>query len=672
MHHPHRVLSLILTGLIVFGLSACTTGRHAVQVPTETPVQTEPDETARVEPPSPYVFEIPDNYLAAVENDTRTLSGRPGADYWQQEASYDLRAAIYPEEKRLEGQATIRYTNNSPDVLRTLHLELAQNLHKEGAIRSGFAEVTGGVDLNRVAMNGTDLEGGITSPRQSGYAEQGTQLIIVPPTPVQPGETVELAIDWSFTIPQAGASGRMGYSRDDLFFLAYWYPIVSVYDDVVGWYGDQFTGGAEFYANFADYTIEIEAPNDWIVQSTGSLLNEEEVLQPDALERLRSARQSDEPVMISTPEENPVRQDRGERLTWRFEAEQVRDVAFNLSKDGFWEGARTPVGDRDSDGETEYAEIYSFWRPEAPLWSEMTRYQQHSLAFQSEYTEQPYPWPHMTAVEGAEIIGGGMEFPMMTLMGDYATRGDTALYAVTAHELAHMWVPMLVSTNERRFSWIDEGMTTFLENQSKDDFYPGTDWYRSDQQIYLNVARQDMEGPLMRRSDYHYPGPAFVIASYQKPATLLRALKGVLGEEVFYEAYTSFFDRWVYSHPYPWDLFNTFESVADRDLDWFWTSYYYETWKLDQSVESVVQNDGTTEVVIANNERAVMPADVVVTFADGETAERRIPAETWTEGYEERTLTFEHDAAVERVEIDPLEYYPDVDRDNNVWTRTGS
>jgi aminopeptidase N len=276
----------------------------------------------------------------------------------------------------------------------------------------------------------------------------------------------------------------------------------------------------------------------------------------------------------------------------------------------------------------------------------------------------------MTSVEGAGIIGGGMEFPQMTIIGDYNAAGDSALYNVIAHELAHMWVPMIVSINERRYSWFDEGTTSFNENQSRKEFFPGERADDGDRDNYLRIAGSEAEGEIMRRSDYHYPGPAYGIASYSKPATVLVALRELLGEETFNRAYHEFFDRWQFRHAYPWDLWNTFESVSGQDLDWFWYSWYHTTWTLDQAVASVdASESGATRIVIEDRGRIPMPARVRITRADGSTLDREVPVETWLGGATSATIHVPAGAAVTRVEIDPSGNFPDVARQNNVWTR---
>jgi hypothetical protein len=601
-----------------------------------------------------------------VERGTRTREGRPGPTYWQQAVDYDLTARLFPSDKRLVGSGTLTYTNNSPDTLDQLHLELAQNLHAPGAPRLSAAEVTGGVTLQRVAVNGTVLADTSEGP---GYRVEHTRLRLQPPTPLPPNGTATIEIDWRFRIPQAGASGRMGYSRDNLLFLAYWYPQMAVYDDVTGWMDDPFLGLAEFYADFGDYDLTVHAPDDWVVQATGRLQNADTVLTEEAQARRRDAYGSDSTVTILTPDQRGTVEAENDTLAWHFTAERMRDVAVSLSRNSYWDAARTPVGDRDGDGTVDSTRVHTFWRDSAPKWSKVTRYQQHALTFFSEYTGMPYPWPHMTAVEGGGIIGGGMEFPMMTIMGDYNDNTPRMLYAVTAHELAHMWKPMIVNTNERRYSWMDEGTTSFNENMARRDFFAESDAVASDRADYLRVAQSGREGEILRWSNFHRNFLAFGIASYRKPATLLVALRGVLGEETFNEAFRTFFETWAYKHPYPSDFFNTFERVSGRDLDWFWYSWYDTTWTLDQAVDQVERRGSEVAITVADEGKVPMPVHLTVTLANGNAVEREIPVDVWLSGRTATTTTVSvGDAAVERVEIDADHHFPDVNRENNVWT----
>ncbi len=667
---PLRGLLVATAGL---SLAACAPGGARPPTPNPAPVSV-------ATRPLPFPVTYPLSYERALEHRTRAVTGEPGPRYWQQWTDYRLRARIDVEERQLHGEARIRYYNNSPDTLGALFLHLYQNLHAEGAPRKLPQEVTGGLTLHRVAVDGRELTAG--TDRGAGYGSEATILRVVPPAPVEPGADVRLELAWSFAIPRAGASSRMGWDADNLFFLAYWYPQMAVYDDVVGWQTDWFLGGAEFYAGFGRYDLTVEAPPGWVVAASGRLLNPEEVLAPVVSERLQRAAESDEIVQIIRAEDfgRATRTSEGGYLAWRFAADTLRDVAFAVVRESLWDAARTPVGDRDGDGRIDYARVDALYRELAPRWGHSARYAQHAIAFLSKYTGYSYPWPHMTAVEGSNIIGGGMEFPMMTLIGDYNARGDSALYFVTAHELGHMWLPMIVSNDERRYAWMDEGTTTFNENQTSKDFFPGLNSEILDQLSYTRLARSGQEGEIMRRSDYHYPVDTlnghnealdrspYGIASYQKPATLLATLRALLGEDTFRAAYQRFIRNWAYKHPYPWDLFNTFESVSGRELDWFWRSWYYETWTLDQALGDVTVAEGVTRIVIYDRGLVPMPVRLAVTFADGEIVRREIGVETWLAGGRRAELALRYPARPVRVEIDPDFAFPDLDRKNNVWT----
>jgi hypothetical protein len=619
--------------------------------------------------PIPPPITVPRDFQRAIERGTRTATGEPGARYWQQHARYRIEAFLYPEAKLLEGREEIVYFNRSPDTLRTLYFHLHQNLHAPGAVRNEPQEVTGGVELKAVSADGTPLAPARGSA--TGYAVEGTILRLQPPKPVLPGDSARFYFAWSFHVPQSGA-GRMGSSGDNLFFIAYWYPRVAVYDDVVGWQRDPYLGQAEFYDGFGDYTLSIEAPEGWIVLATGELENEEETLAPFVRERLRLAERSDTVVTVLDFADLASRRATLEgpngRLVWRYTARNVRDVAFSATRASRWDAVRTPVGDRDGDGKTDYARVDALYREQATLWTQAARYARHAISHHSRFTGLSFPWSHMTAVEGAGIIGGGMEFPMMTLIGDYRGRSDSALYYVIAHELAHMWVPMIVGTDERRYGWMDEGTTTFNENRARAEFYPGSDPDGADLESYIRAARSGYESELMRWTDYLYPGQNG-IASYAKPATLLVALRALLGDTLFDRAYRLYFRRWAFKHPYPWDFFNTFNHATGRNLDWFWRTWYYETWTLDQAIAAVRREGSETVIVVEDRGWAAMPARLAITLENGQVLRREVPVEHWLQGHRSAELRLPASPAVVRVEIDPERAFPDIDRQNNTWRR---
>jgi hypothetical protein len=277
----------------------------------------------------------------------------------------------------------------------------------------------------------------------------------------------------------------------------------------------------------------------------------------------------------------------------------------------------------------------------------------------------------MTAVEADKIIGGGMEYPMMTLIGGYNNAGDMGLLGVHAHEEAHMWVPMIVNVDERRYGWMDEGTTSFHTDEALRVIPPDSSKPSAESRFsgYLALARLEGEGEIMRWSNFHYNGWAYGTASYPKPASILHMLKGVLGEEMFLKAFRTYLKTWAWKHPYPWDMFNTFSAVSGKNLDWFMRSWYYETWTLDQAVADVKETPAGTEVTIEDKGWVPMPVLLTVTRADSTQEKLRISEEEWLAGNTKTSVTVRPGSPVVKVVIDPAYYFADIDRKNNEWLK---
>lgn len=662
---PRRLSAAALLVL----LTGCAAPRTAPQpAPAAARVATPDDTLAR---PVPYPVAPPERYLRAVQRGTRTTAGVPGPRYWQQWTDYRINTSLDVRQKRLAGTARIAYQNRSPDTLAVVFLHLYSNYNAPGAVRNDpAADPVGGVTLTRFAAQGQVLQE--TGGQTPGYFVQGTTMGVRLPRPLAPGQTLPIEVEWSLPISQNFA-GRSGYSRDNLFFLAYWYPQMAVYDDVAGWHTDQHRGLAEFYMGFGSYDVTVEAPEGWVVAATGGLQNEAEVFPPAVVERLRRARESDQVVPVLTASDfgagRATRDVPGDRLRWRFRADSVRDFAFSATRESLWDAVRAPAGDRDGDGRPEHAMVHALYRAPATSWTRAAEFTREGLEFGVRATGRPYPWPHMTSVEGAQIISGGMEYPMMTLTGPLL--GDPSdLYEVLVHEVLHMWVPMIVSTDETRYGWLDEGLTNFGETVAAAARFPDSQPLGfGQQQIYLQAARSGIEGEMMRWSDFHTSTAAFYIASYPKPTAVLVALRSLLGEEAFERGYQGFIRAWSFRHATPWDFFNAMEAAAGRDLDWFWASWFHTTWTLDQAVAGVSETQGGTEVVVRDLGNVPMPARLRITREGGETLEREVPVETWLAGARTARVSVPAGPPVVRVEIDPSMAFPDVDRRNNVWTR---
>jgi hypothetical protein len=570
------------------------------------------------------------------------------------------------------GRETITYTNRSPHELPFLWVQLEQNLFRPGSrgalINSGdrarwrgaFAE--GGLRLDgvRVVRDGRLYEPSITVA--------GTRMRVDLERPMTPGgDVLELEIDWSFVVPEYGADrmGRLETERGWVYELAQWYPRMYVYDDVHGWNAMPYLGQGEFYLEYGDFEVEITAPRDFVVVSGGELLNPEEVLTPEQVERWRRARQSDDIVHIVAPDEvgTPESRPAGTGpLTWRFRLEEARDFAWAASPAFIWDASgwegillqsaypHEGLGDADDPG-----------------WEESTRYLRHSIPFYSEFTGLRYPYP--VAVNVAGVVGG-MEYPGIVFCSVRA-RGQ-GLFGVTDHEFGHIWFPMVVGSDERRYAWMDEGFNTFLNHYSNLAFY-GDRSTRS-RRTSADYIAQRMQAPLADQPILTQPdllrGQGLGFLAYRKPGFGLVVLREVvLGPERFDAAFQAYTDAWAYRHPQPSDFFRVMEEVSGEGLDWFWRGWLASTELLDQRVSGVEEaEDGATVVHLHNDAGLVMPVLVEVEMEDGRVIRRELPVEIWSRS-DDYDLWLDEEGTVVRVTLDAERRLPDVDRSDNEWRR---
>jgi Peptidase family M1 domain len=654
------------SALLVFaGVSACSGGR-AASTPAPAPATAKPAPVAPVA--RTLTYPTLEGFELAVNRGTRTRTGQPGPHYWQQWADYNLEAELNPVSKRMTGKGTVRYFNRSPDTLRTVYVQLLQNLYAPGARHdTNVPWSVEGITLNRVAAQGTDLQpGGGEGP---GYEVNGTVMRLRLPRPLVPGGSADFAFDWKLRVPPDGAP--RGGQDGEVYFMNYWYPQMAVYDDINGWQIDQYLGNAEFYMGYGNYDVSLTVPAGWLVTSTGTLQNPNQVLTAKTRARLDSARAGHGIVHVVTdldrePGKSTTAGTDG-KLTWRFHADNVRDVSWATSSRYLWDATTAAVGDAKGDGTQDTTLIQSFWRPEqrANHWDESARYGQHSIEFFSKFL-WPYPYPHMTTVDGPGSCGG-MEYPMMTCIGG---QWDTlGMYEVVTHEIGHMWFPMMVGSDEKRFAWMDEGLTQFDQSQSMDDFFKGFDDEARNRKNFLDFSSVADEVELMHHGDRFPSYGSYGVAAYYKPASVLVALRGVLGRDLFHKAYVEYGRRWLYKHPSPWDFFDTFDNVSGRDLSWFWRTWFFETWRLDQAIDSVTTVGDSLDVTIGNRGKAPMPVPLVVTRTKGRTDTVTVPVDVWLGGAKKTDVKVAKEPAVKTIEIDPGHDFPDVDRDNQRWPR---
>lgn len=607
------------------------------------------DDTPTVDRVRPYPIDLPPGFLAAVEAGTRTLEGRPGDAYWTNYAHYDIAIELDVENKRVEGRAKLTYHNRSGKAMRRLVVHLRQNLMKPGMQRTRDVVTTPGFELGELRLDGEPLG------RRARVRD--TRLYVQLPESLQPDGKATLEIDYAFQVPEAGTAPRNGYEDDRVFYLAYWYPQFAVFDDVEGWVADRYRGNGEFYMGYADYDLAITAPKGYLVRATGELVNPREVLTRKAIEALAKARQTRDIVHVIDADDleaGKVTKPGKRKLTWKFRAENVRDTAVSIANTYVWDATHAVVRDKDGPGKDGIAMIHAVYETNAGDWVRGAEYSRHTIEYMSQMVH-PYPYPHMTACEG--VIGGGMEFPMMTIIGGRRPAGTIA------HELIHMWFPMLVGSNEKRYAWQDEGFTSFWTTLCRDDFTGRTVGPQRAVMGVGNMARRGRDVVCMRHGDT-YGDDSFGFASYSKPAAVLHQLRAMLGDDTFFGAFTRYTADWAFKHPMPYDFFHTFSDHAGVDLEPYFRTWFFEAWKLDHAVEEV---DGN-EVVIADRGRAMHPCVVEATLSDGSTERFTVPLSHWRDR-DRAKLAFAKEVA--RVVLDPDIVTIDADRGNNEWEAPG-
>jgi hypothetical protein len=607
-------------------------------------------------------------------NTIRSGTGGPGPDYWQQRVDYIIKASLDTVGQLVTGEERITYTNNSPDTLRYVWLQLDQNLFTRASrgsrifdqgSRFGTQGAEGGVTLTKVTQPAMPRAPGRSAQPAAklNYIVNGTLMKVDLARPIPPGGKQVFDIGWSF--PFGPNSNRMGIELIDgsyVYEVAQWYPRLAVYDDVRGWNTEQYLGQGEFYLEYGSFDVSLTVPANMLVAATGTLQNPTRVLTATQRTRLARARGSDSTVLIRGRDEigNPASRppSRSGSLTWRFTADSVRDFAWAAASHFVWDAARS------NDGQTL---AMSFYPPSAqPVWNQSTQYIRFAIENYSRWYR--YPYPVAINVNGIE---GGMEYPMIVFCRN---RTDpAALFSVTDHEIGHTWFPMIVGNNERLYAWMDEGLNTFMNHYNWNEKYPGKYNRRGDPGLYLPLAVSGREEPIMTPAD-RIRGSLSVTA-YTKPGLGLILLRDrIIGPERFDPAFRQYIERWAYKHPTPADFFRSIEDGVGEDLSWFWRSWFYTTEVLDQAVDSVVATNSAglaSRVYLRNAGQMLMPVELELVMDDGSKTELSLPVEVWYGG-SSYGLVVPEPKKVVGVSIDPERHYPDIRRENNRWSATAA
>jgi len=569
----------------------------------------------------------------ATPNTYRTASGAPGTDYWQQQVDYKMKIRLDDDIQKIHGEETITYHNNSPDVLYYLWIQLDQNIYAKDNNTAKIEQMKisdqmqtndlidlypwfdGGFKLDKVAdAAGKDLP----------YIVNQTMMRIDLPKPIQPGQSYSFQINWNYNInDRMRLGGRSGYEYFDtdknyLYTIAQYYPRLVAYMDYSGWQHKQFLGSGEFTLDFGNYEVALTVPSDHIVAASGVLQNPKDVLTADQLSRYNKAKTSTEPVIICTQDEAIAREKGHEKAmkTWVFKAENVRDFAFATSRKFIWDAQSV-----DINGKKPMA--MSFYPKEGnPLWEQYsTRIVAHTLKSYSAHTID-YPYPVAISVHAKWI---GMEYPMICFNGGrpeadgtYSEGTKTGMLSVIIHEVGHNFFPMIINSDERQWTWMDEGLNTFCEYLAEKEWDREFPIRRGPARNIVDYMKGDKTkmSPIMTNSESIYQ---FGNNAYGKPATGLNIMREtIMGRELFDYAFKEYCRRWAFRHPTPEDFFRTMEDASAVDLDWFWRGWFYTTEHCDMNLKSVREftingHDPKIEKALLKAKADAQPADISLT-----------------------------------------------------------
>ncbi|MEO9022526.1 MAG: M1 family metallopeptidase, partial [Ginsengibacter sp.] len=580
----------------------------------------------------------------------RSAKGVPGPMYWQNSADYIIHATLNEKDTTISGDVTINYTNNSPDKLDYLWLQLDQNIFKPSSRAAATTKYTGDYfGVLDVIDGGYEMKDISVSYGGKSYTVNpiitDTRMQIRLQTPMNAkGDKISIRINFSFKIPVdvAGRFGRQETKNGVIYQIGQWYPRMCVYDDVEGWNTLPYLGGGEFYCEYGDYDYYVTAPSEMIVYGSGDLQNSSQVLTPEQIKRLTLASKSNKTVTIISADEagkSSTRPSSKENLTWHFKMNNTRDVAFAAGKGMIWDAAKInlPSGRKalamscypvESEGDT--------------AWSRSTEYLKNAIEI---YSKNFFEYPWNVAISSAGITAG-MEYPGM-IFNKY-TEKKARLWFSIAHEIGHNWFPMIVGSNERKYMWQDEGLNTYMNYRATDLFNNGE--YVNDPEYFKEkfFASRNYEQFMQYKDPLNIVSDAMNerqhFQYYGKTAYGLNLLRTVVvGEERFDYAFRKYTEAWAYKHPTPYDFFNCMNNAVGEDLNWFWKEWFYTTWKLDQAITDVkyVDNDPAKGVLITieNKGKMIMPVIIKIQQSNGNNEVVKLPVEIWQRG---GTWTFKY------------------------------
>ena len=609
----------------------------------------------------------------------RSAKGIPGPMYWQNSSDYLIHATLSEKDTTVTGDVTITYTNNSPDQLEYLWLQLDQNIFKPDSRAVAVTRYPGDyAGVLGKTNGGYQIKDVTIKQGEKSYSVKpiisDTRMQIRLNKAMQPkGDQVSIKMNFSFVIPRDGAArfGRQNTKDGVIYQIAQWYPRMCVYDDVVGWNTLPYVGLGEFYCDYGNYDYYITAPAEMIVYGSGDLQNPKDVLTAEEIKRLSEALKSDKTIAIIAADEvgkPAMRPTSKGNLAWHFKMNNTRDVAFAAGKGLIWDAARINL---PSGRQALAMSCYPVESAGDTAWARSTEYLKASIEIYSKHFYE-YPWNNAVSSAG---ITEGMEYPGMIF--DHYKETNASLWFLISHEIGHNWYPMIVGSNERRYMWQDEGLNTYANYIANDIFNDGE--YQTDPSYF----EKDFFGSRDYTQFMKYKDPLMTVSDamdeeqhyqfYGKTAYGLNLLRTVIvGKERFDYAFRKYTEAWAFKHPTPYDFFHCINNATGEDLNWFWKEWFFTTWKLDQAVTalSYVDNDPSKGalITIENKGKMIMPVIVKVIETNGKSATIKLPVEVWQRGGK-WVYKYASSTKVDQVILDPENVLPDVNRKNNEWNK---
>lgn len=598
------------------------------------------------------------NVQIACQKGTRTSTGKPGKNYWQNRANYNIHVNFSPDSQLLEGKETITYFNNSPDTLKQLIIRLYPDLYKKGVKRlSNIAEkdLNEGVQIDDLKIGEENIQ---HFNDHKKTIQINTNLFVKPEKAILPHSKIELNISWHYKV-NTGSQQRTGMVDSTSYFIAYFFPRLAVYDDIDGWDNWSYNGTQEFYNDFGNFRVSIAVPKNYVVWATGNCLNYEENFAKNILEKIKTASTSDKIIHVIDSLDY-INDDVLKKETtgvWKFSANNVTDFAFALSDHYLWDVSSVLVDSskgRRSLAEAAYNKIHKDYFEVAEQAHQSVDYMSHF------YPKYPFPFDHITVFDGTDQ----MEYPMM--VNDNPTESRKDAVQLTSHEIFHSYFPFYMGINETQYAWMDEGWATIGESMISPKMGEPEDEGIFSKTRYEKISGTDEDVPLITNTKL-YQDAAYLSNSYGKAGICYFVLQDLLGDQLYFKALHQYMNDWNGKHPVPYDFFNSFNNASGKNLNWFWDQWFFGWTYPDLSIKKVDKFGNDIKIIIENKGGLPLPVYLNIILKDGKKSMVKYTAGVWENGKKERTFIIKNSfQSISKIELGN-EFIPDKYKEDNRW-----